>query len=126
MKIIIAPDSFKESLSAPEVCEAIEAGFQKVFPNATYTHLPIGDGGEGTVQSVVDATDGTIISLSVKGPLGDDVDAFYGLTGDGKTAIIEMAAASGLHLVPRDQRNPAHHLNVRNRSADQECARPGS
>ena len=106
MKIIIAPDSFKESLSAPEVCVAVEAGFQKVFPNATYTHLPIGDGGEGTVQSVVDATAGTIIPLTVKGPLGNNVDAFYGLTGDGKTAIIEMAAASGLHHVPRDQRNP--------------------
>lgn len=106
MKIIIAPDSFKESLSAPEVCAAFVAGFQKVYPNANYTHLPIGDGGEGTVQSVVDATDGTIIPLSVKGPLGNEVNAFYGLTGDGKTAIIEMAAASGLHLVPRDQRNP--------------------
>ena len=106
LKIIIAPDSFKESLSAPDVCEAVEAGFRKAFPQATYTHLPIGDGGEGTVTSVVDATEGTIIPLKVKGPLGNNVDAFYGLTGDGKTAIIEMAAASGLHLVPRDQRNP--------------------
>ncbi|MFP3489752.1 glycerate kinase, partial [Staphylococcus sp. SIMBA_130] len=69
-------------------------------------HLPIGDGGEGTVQSVVDATNGTIISINVKGPLGENVAAFYGLTGDGKTAIIEMAAASGLHLVPRHERNP--------------------
>ncbi len=106
LKIIIAPDSFKESLSAPEVCEAVEAGFRKAFPQAAYTHLPIADGGEGTVQSVVDATNGTIISINVKGPLGKNVAAFYGLTGDGKTAIIEMAAASGLHLVQRDKRNP--------------------
>ncbi|MDP4549634.1 glycerate kinase [Alkalihalobacillus macyae] len=106
MKIVIAPDSFKESLTAKEVCSAVQAGFQKVLPHATFTHLPIGDGGEGTVQSVVDATDGEMISLTVKGPLGEDVKAFYGLTGDGKTAVIEMAAASGLHLVPRNKRNP--------------------
>lgn len=106
MKIVIAPDSFKESLTAKEVCSAVQTGFQKALPHATFTHLPIGDGGEGTVQSVVDATDGEMISLTVRGPLGEDVKAFYGLTGDGKTAVIEMAAASGLHLVSRDKRNP--------------------
>ncbi|MCA0987227.1 glycerate kinase [Guptibacillus algicola] len=106
MNIVIAPDSFKESLTAKEVCAAVQAGFEKVYSDATYIHLPIGDGGEGTVQSVVDATGGEFITMNVTGPLGYDVQAFYGLTGDGKTAIIEMAAASGLHLVPRGKRNP--------------------
>jgi glycerate 2-kinase len=106
MKIVIAPDSFKESMTAAEVCAAVEAGFRKVFGDADYLHVPVGDGGEGTVQSVVDATDGRIVEVQATGPLGDKVDAFYGITGDGKTAVIEMAAASGLHLVPRESRNP--------------------
>ncbi|MBY6037141.1 glycerate kinase [Fictibacillus nanhaiensis] len=106
MKIVIAPDSFKESMSAAEVCVAIEAGFRKVLPHAQYVQVPVGDGGEGTVQSVVDATSGEIVKVHVTGPLGNPVEAFYGLTGDGKTAVIEMAAASGLHLVPIEMRNP--------------------
>lgn len=106
MNIVIAPDSFKESLTAKEVCDAVQKGFLKVYPEASFTHLPVGDGGEGTVQSVVDATEGKIITQEVTGPLGKKVEAFYGITGDGKTAIIEMAAASGLHLVPRGERNP--------------------
>jgi glycerate 2-kinase len=106
MKIVIAPDSFKESMTAAEVCSAVEEGFRKVFGNAEYVHVPVGDGGEGTVQSVVDATGGRIVEVQAIGPLGDLVDAFYGITGDGKTAVIEMAAASGLHLVPRELRNP--------------------
>ncbi|MDR7073256.1 glycerate kinase [Fictibacillus barbaricus] len=106
MKIVIAPDSFKESLTAAEVCAAIQAGFQKVLPDAEYIHVPIGDGGEGTVQSVVDATGGKIVAVEATGPLGNKVEAFYGITGDGKTAVIEMAAASGLHLVPWELRNP--------------------
>ncbi|MGF1835416.1 glycerate kinase [Photobacterium sanguinicancri] len=106
MKIVIAPDSYKESLSAMEVAIAVEAGFRQVLPNAEYHKLPMADGGEGTVQSLVDATQGSIIECRVTGPLGEQVDAFYGLMGDGKTAIIEMAAASGLHLVPNEQRNP--------------------
>jgi glycerate 2-kinase len=106
MKIVIAPDSFKESMTAAEVCAAVEAGFRKVFGEVEYVRVPVGDGGEGTVQSVVDATDGRIVEVQATGPLGDKVDAFYGITGDGKTAVIEMAAASGLHLVPRESRNP--------------------
>lgn len=106
MKIVIAPDSYKESLTAMEVATAIEAGFRQVMPNAEYHKLPMADGGEGTVQSLVDATDGTIIEHTVTGPLGEQVKGFYGLMGDGKTAIIEMAAASGLHLVPAKKRNP--------------------
>jgi glycerate 2-kinase len=106
MKIVIAPDSFKESMTAAEVCSAVEAGFRKVLGDAEFVHVPVGDGGEGTVQSVVDATNGRIVEVTATGPLGEKVDAFYGLTGDGKTAVIEMAAASGLHLVSREQRNP--------------------
>ena len=106
MKIIIAPDSYKESLTAMEVATAIEAGFRQVMPTAEYIKLPMADGGEGTVQSLVDASNGTIIEHPVTGPLGTQVNAFFGLMGDGKTAVIEMAAASGLHLVSPDLRNP--------------------
>ncbi|ASS97868.1 glycerate kinase [Geobacillus thermocatenulatus] len=106
MKVVIAPDSFKESLSALEVAEAVERGFRTVFPEAEYVKVPMADGGEGTVRSLVDATGGRIVETEVTGPLGEPVRAFFGLLGDGKTAVIEMAAASGLHLVPREQRNP--------------------
>ncbi|WP_019423756.1 glycerate kinase [Paenibacillus sp. OSY-SE] len=106
MKVIIAPDSFKESLSALEACHAIEKGWRKVFPDAEVVKVPMADGGEGTVQSLVDATGGRLIHCEVTGPLGTPVKAFYGMLGDGKTAIIEMAAASGLALVPQELRNP--------------------
>ena len=106
MKIVIAPDSFKESLTALEVAEAIEAGLKKVLPDAEYVKVPMADGGEGTVQSLVDATEGRLISAEVCAPLGNKVKAEFGLSGDGRTAIIEMAAASGLHLVPPEARNP--------------------
>ena len=108
MKIVIAPDSFKESLTALEVAEAIEAGLKKVLPDAEYVKVPMADGGEGTVQSLVDATEGRLISAEVRAPLGNKVKAEFGLSGDGRTAIIEMAAASGLHLVPSEKRNPLH------------------
>ncbi|MCD9552855.1 glycerate kinase [Photobacterium carnosum] len=106
MKIIIAPDSYKESLTAMEVATAIEAGFRQVMPTAEYIKLPMADGGEGTVQSLVDASNGTIIEHQVTGPLGEQVPAFFGIMGDDKTAVIEMAAASGLHLVSPNLRNP--------------------
>lgn len=106
MKIVIAPDSFKESLTALEVAQAIENGMRKILPEATFIQIPMADGGEGTVQSLVDATGGRIISRTVTGPLGEPVEAFLGLSGDEKTAVIEMAAASGLHLVPVENRNP--------------------
>jgi glycerate 2-kinase len=106
MKIVIAPDSFKESMTAMEVCYHVQKGFRKVFPKATYVKIPIADGGEGTVLSIIDATDGKLVKKAVSGPLGSLVDSFYAITGDGKTAVIEMAAASGLHHIPREQRNP--------------------
>jgi glycerate kinase len=106
MKIIIAPDSFKESLSALEVAEEIEAGFREVLPDAEYLKLPMADGGEGTVAAMVAATGGSLLQVNVTNPLQEPVKACYGLTGDGKTAIIEMAAAGGLALVPVNLRNP--------------------
>ncbi|HFI5325826.1 glycerate kinase [Serratia liquefaciens] len=105
-KVVIAPDSFKESLSALEVAEAIERGFRQIFPQVQYVKLPMADGGEGTVDSMVAATGGEIVRVAVTGPLGQPVQAFYGLLGEGETAVIEMAAASGLHLAPKAQRDP--------------------
>ncbi len=106
MKIVIAPDSFKESLTALEVAQAIQQGFARVFPEAEYQLVPMADGGEGSVQSLVDATHGSLQKISVIAPLANEVEGFFGLSGNQKTAFIEMAAASGLHLVPMEQRNP--------------------
>jgi glycerate kinase len=106
MKIVIAPDSFKESLTAMAVANEIEAGFREIFPDAEYLKLPVADGGEGTVQAMIDASGGRLVELRVRGPLGEQVAAFYGMMGDGQTAVIEMAAASGLELVPAALRDP--------------------
>ena len=106
MKIVIAPDSYKESLSATEVAQAIEKGFREIFPDAQYVSVPVADGGEGTVEAMIAATQGSEYSAWVTGPLGEKVNACWGMSGDGKTAFIEMAAASGLALVPPDKRNP--------------------
>ncbi|MFJ5983940.1 glycerate kinase [Enterobacter cancerogenus] len=106
MKIVIAPDSYKESLSALEVASAIENGFRDIFPTAEYVKLPVADGGEGTVEAMVAATGGRIVPVDVTGPLGERVDGFYGLSGDEQSAFIEMAAASGLERVAPSKRNP--------------------
>jgi glycerate kinase len=107
MRIILAPDSFKESLSAREVCEAIARGIRRVRPDAIIDSIPMADGGEGTVDALVSATGGALRQTTVTGPLGEPVTATWGLLGDGSnTAVIEMAAASGLALVPSDRRNP--------------------
>ncbi|QLS04880.1 glycerate kinase [Citrobacter freundii] len=106
MKIVIAPDSYKESLSALEVATAIEQGFREIWPDADYVKIPVADGGEGTVEAMVAATAGRLVHVDVTGPLGSSVQAFYGLSGDACSAFIEMAAASGLALVPVDSRDP--------------------
>jgi glycerate kinase len=106
MKIVIAPDSFKESLSAREVAEEIAAGFKEIFPDADYPLIPVADGGEGTVQAMIDATAGALNPLEVSGPHGESVQACYGFTASQGLAIIEMASASGLELVPPERRNP--------------------
>ncbi len=106
MHIIAAPDSYKGSLSAVGVADAMARGIYAVFPNARVHKLPIADGGEGTVEALVAATGGTILHQPVTGPLGETVTAAWGLLGDKRTAVIEMAAASGLPLVDKDRRNP--------------------
>lgn len=104
MKIVIAPDSFKESLSAPDVAAAIARGWQQVFPEAECLLRPMADGGEGTVDALLAAVGGERRELQVRGPMGEPVTAHWGWLGQG-TAVIEMAAASGLHWVPREQRD---------------------
>ncbi|BCK33704.1 Glycerate 3-kinase [Vibrio cholerae] len=106
MKVVIAPDSFKESLTAKQVCDSIQAGLARVWHDAKFVAIPVADGGEGTVQSLVDATQGRLVEVKVMGPQGKRVEAFYGMLGDNQTAVIEMAAASGLHHVPLVQRDP--------------------
>jgi glycerate 2-kinase len=103
---LLAPDSFKESMTAKEVCEAMEIGIKRAIPDAECIHVPMADGGEGTVQSLVDATGGTLIQKEVTGPLGTPVMAQYGILGDGKTGVIEMASASGIHFVTKETKNP--------------------
>ncbi|WP_078809079.1 glycerate kinase family protein [Selenihalanaerobacter shriftii] len=106
MKVLVAPDSFKGSLTALEVAESLERGLQRAESQFEIEKLPMADGGEGTVRSLVDATDGRIVTQIVTGPLGNEVEAFFGVLGDGDTAVIEMAAASGLPLVHKDKRDP--------------------
>jgi len=108
MKIVIAPDSFKGSLSAVEVSDAIEKGVRKALPDVEIVKIPMADGGEGTVEALVSSTQGHIEGTIVRDPLGYDVEAHYGILGDGKTAVVEMASASGLPLVPPEKRNPLY------------------
>ncbi len=105
MKIVIAPDSFKECLSAREVARAIEKGLRQVLRDVDCVRVPMADGGEGTVDAVVDATGGRRVRRTVRGPLGEPVRAAFGVLPDG-TAVIEMAAASGLPLLPPARRDP--------------------
>ena len=104
--IVLAPDSFKESMTAKEVCEAIERGIRKANSQIRCIHVPMADGGEGTMQSLVDATGGRVYSKEVVGPLGNNVVAEYGILGNGEIGVIEMASASGIHLVDSEKRNP--------------------
>ncbi len=106
MRIIVAPDSFKGSLSALGVAEAMERGIRAVFPEAEILKVPIADGGEGTVEALVAATQGRLLHAAVRGPLGEPVRAHWGISGDGTTAFLEMASASGLPLVPKERRDP--------------------
>ncbi|CAM4219552.1 glycerate kinase family protein [Saccharibacillus endophyticus] len=103
---LLAPDSFKESMTAKEVCIAMEKGLSRVYPDARFIHVPMADGGEGTVQSLVDASGGSLHTKEVTGPLGLPVTASFGLLGDGETAAIEMASASGIHFVTKETKNP--------------------
>jgi glycerate kinase len=106
MKVVIAAQGFKGNLSASQVCQALAAGILKAAPRANVVSIPMADGGEGMVETVIAAVGGSLIFTSVTGPLGEPVRAGWGSLSDGKTAIIEMAAASGLNLVPSPKRNP--------------------
>jgi len=106
MRIVVAPQSLKGSLTAAEAGLSIALGARAVYPEAEIAIVPVADGGEGTVQSLVDATGGRIVEQVVTGPLGEPVAAFFGILGDDRTAAIEMAACAGLPLVPPSKRDP--------------------
>lgn len=106
LKVVIAPDSFKESLSAVEVAAHVAEGFLAVWPDADCRQIPMADGGEGSVATVVQALGGSMVEADVTGPMGEPVRASFGLSADGATAFVEMAAASGLELVALEDRNP--------------------
>ncbi len=106
MRVVIAPDKFKGSLSAADAAAAMARGVTRACPGASIDRVPMADGGEGTVDALVAATAGSAHEAVVTGPFGEPVRARFGLSGDGRTAVIEMAAASGLVLVPKEKRNP--------------------
>ncbi len=106
MKILIAPDSFKDSLKAKDVAAYLKKGFQKVYKEAEFELIPMADGGEGTVEAILTSVKGRMIKTSAHDPLMRHIDSFFGITDDGDTAIIEMAAASGLALLTMAERNP--------------------
>lgn len=106
MKIVIAPDSFKDCLTSPDVAKFIEMGIRNVFPDASIKLVPLADGGEGTVVTLVTATNGKIFHKKVHDPLMREITAHFGVLGDGETAVIEMASASGIELLEKNERNP--------------------
>lgn len=106
MNIVVAPDSFKESLSAKDVAYNIATAITKIMPEANILQVPISDGGEGLLEALVPPSKGKLISVSVKDPLLRDIQANYGILGNGTTAVVEMATASGLELLKKSERNP--------------------
>ena len=106
MKIVVAPDSFKGSMTAADASDAIEKGIRTVLPESIIEKIPMADGGEGTVDALVASTNGTLVETSAADPLGNPVKGRYGILGDGVTAVIEMASVSGLPLVPDGLRDP--------------------
>ncbi|MHB0999712.1 MAG: glycerate kinase [Armatimonadota bacterium] len=106
MRVVIAPDSFKGSMTSIEAADAAACGVLRAVPDAVLDIIPLADGGEGTVDAMVRATGGRFVHLQATGPLGNRIESFFGILGDGTTAVVEMAAASGLSLVPDDKRNP--------------------
>lgn len=106
MKIIIAPDSYKGCLRSIEVCQYLSDGIKQVCPDAEIVKLPMADGGEGSVEAIVLSTDGEFHRMKVCGPLGEQLEALYGVAGNSNTAVMEMASASGIELVAREKLNP--------------------
>ena len=117
MRVVIAPDKFKGSLSAAEAAAAMSRGVTRACPGATIDCVPMADGGEGTVDALVAATGGSLREAVVSGPRGESLTARFGLSGDGRTAVIEMAAASGLVLVPERRAQSACRDHPRHRRA---------
>ncbi|MDT2659300.1 glycerate kinase [Enterococcus hulanensis] len=104
---VLAPDSFKESMSAKIACEAMERGIRKVLPDAKVVQVPMADGGEGTVDALVDGSGGTSVEVTVSGPIpAEKVRTYFGLSADKQTAVIEMAKANGIELLAEEKRNP--------------------
>lgn len=104
---VVAPDSFKESMSAKEACQAMERGIRKVFDEAEIFQIPMADGGEGTVDALVDSSNGTIVEVVVSGPMPTEkVTTYYGILSDQQTAVMEMAKANGIELLEETRRNP--------------------
>ncbi len=108
LKFILAPDSFKGSLSSREVCSAMEIGINRIFPDAKVTSIPLADGGEGTLDAIISSANGKIVNCSVKNPVEKIINSQYGIIEDKKIAVIEMAAASGLNLIPKKLQNPLY------------------
>lgn len=106
MNIIVAPDSFKGSLTALQATDAIVQGIRDVLPEAEIVSMPLADGGEGTVEALVLATKGRLVKRVVTGPMGEPAEAVFGVLGDDVTGVVEMAQAAGLALVPEERRNP--------------------
>ena len=106
MKVVIAPQSFKGSISALDAAKAMEEGVRRALPDVKTVLVPVADGGDGTLETLVEATNGEIRSVTVTGPIGQPVKAEWGALGDGETAMIEMARTSGLALLSLDERDP--------------------
>ena len=106
MKIVVAPNAFKGTLTAPQAAAAISRGVREVFPEAEIVEVPVADGGDGTAEALVTALHGEFRAVRVDGPLGEAVEARFGLVDSGRTAVVELASASGLALIPPERRDP--------------------
>ena len=106
MKVVVAPNAYKGSLPASEAAAAIARGVREAFPDAEVVEVPVADGGDGTVEALVSAHRGEYRTVAVEGPLGDPVQATYGLIEAGRTGVVELASASGLTLIPAERRDP--------------------
>ncbi|HEY5021163.1 MAG TPA: glycerate kinase, partial [Gemmatimonadaceae bacterium] len=106
VKVVVAPNAFKGSLSASQAAGVIADGVREVFPEAQVVEVPMADGGEGTVEALVSAHRGVYRTAEVEGPLGDPLQATYGLIDEGRTGVVELASASGLTLIANERRDP--------------------
>ena len=108
MKFVLIPDSFKGTLSSEQICEIAKEKVEKHFPGAETACVPVADGGEGSVDAFITALGGSKVTVKVKNPYFEDMDSYYGLINEGKTAVIEMAGAAGITQVPDEKRNPLY------------------